>query len=166
MPGADSAGPCTGLLPRAFEEGAASAVGTTLDLVVKDAGCSGCPRTACAPIASPPAAPASGSPILPGLCCVRCVAGSVTAGAVPGAGGAASVRWRPQQHHHSLEHFPGRWERRHHRGYRQDGCQQREGRSAPCLWKGEQCLWPKGRMTGGKGRDWFDARGQWWPPVS
>lgn len=42
-----------------------------------------------------------------------------------------------------------------------------EGREpAPHLWKGEQSLWPKGRITSGEGGDCFDARGPQWPPVS
>lgn len=38
MLGANSADPCTGLSLQAVEEGAASTIGTTLNLMVKDTG--------------------------------------------------------------------------------------------------------------------------------
>lgn len=95
------------LLPQPSEEAAAPTAGTVLDLVVKDSSGSrrGCPRR--------------GPHLLPWLCslppgpCRRGRgAGSVTAGAAPGAAAAASDTRRCQQCHRSPGRSPARWETR------------------------------------------------------
>lgn len=96
------------------------------------------------------------------------VAGSVTAGAAPRAGGAVLVRQRPRQRHHSLGHFPGRWERRRQLACSLGGCLQKEGSLPPTFGSGSDACGrgARGRITGAKGRDWFDAPVPWHPPVS
>lgn len=95
------------LLPQASEEPAAPTVGTALDLVVKDTSGSGggCPRR------GPHLLPSHRS-VPPGPRRGRRIAGSVTAGAAPGAAAAASDTLRSQQRHRSPGHFPARWETR------------------------------------------------------
>lgn len=120
------------------------------------------------------------APFFPGLCRIRrvagsvtiagsvTVAGSVTAGAAPRAGGAVSVRRRPRQCHRSLGHFPGRWERRCQLACSLGGCWQRGGSLPLAFGRGSNACGrgARGRITGSKERDWFDAPVPWHPPVS
>lgn len=79
-------------------------------------------------------------PPFPGSLLYKVCAGSVTAGAVPGAGRAALVRRRSQQCHRSLGRFPGRRERRCQCAYSQGGCWQREESLPLVFGRGKQRL--------------------------
>lgn len=118
----------------------------------------------------PPPAPRGEGRPGPSQRCPRSVGTHISSGAgapsrrVPAAQGAPQAA-SPQQQHQGQEQ-----QRRTHRDpssatavlgvFLGDG---RQGVSLPTakpachLWKREQCLWPKGKVTRSEGRAWFDS---------
>lgn len=166
MLGANPAGLHTGLLLQAFEEGAAS---TMLDLVVKDTGC---------------AVPQEGAVCIPE--CPHLLSSHRSRQQQPRPPGFLLHKAHSRQHHRCRQRHcrssargrrssvgetetsavpPQSWAFSWEMGEKASACllpgwPPAQGREpTPCLWKGEQCLWSKGRITGGKRRDWFDASG-------
>lgn len=60
------------------------------------------------------------------------------------------MRQRPQQCHHSLGHFPGRWERRHQLAYCQGGHQHKEESPPLACGRGSNACGQKEGSLGAK----------------